>query len=60
MLNRFVRLGAVTLSIITLIVYTQALMQDRMLVKALFRADSILCLATKKLSMLQVLVSLDW
>lgn len=36
MLNRFVRLGAVTLSIITLIVYTQALMQDRMLVKALF------------------------
>jgi tetratricopeptide (TPR) repeat protein len=36
MLNRFIRLGAVTLSIITLIVYTQALMQDRMLVKALF------------------------
>ena len=36
MLNRFVRLGAVTLSIITMIVYTQALMQDRILVKALF------------------------
>jgi tetratricopeptide (TPR) repeat protein len=36
MLNKLIRLVAVTLSIITLIVYTQALMQDRMLVKALF------------------------
>jgi len=36
MLNRFIRLVAVTLSIITMIVYSQALMQDRMLVKALF------------------------
>jgi tetratricopeptide (TPR) repeat protein len=36
MLNKLIRLVAVTLSIITLIVYSQALMQDRMLVKALF------------------------
>lgn len=36
MLNRVIRLGALTLSIVTLVVYTQALMQDRMLVKALF------------------------
>jgi tetratricopeptide (TPR) repeat protein len=36
MLNRLIRLVAVTLSIITLLVYSQALMQDRMLVKALF------------------------
>ena len=36
MRNRIVRLGALMLSIVTLVVYTQALMQDRMLVKALF------------------------
>ena len=40
MLNRIIRLGALTLSIITLVVYTQALTQDRMLVKALFTDTS--------------------
>lgn len=40
MLNRVIRLGALTLSIVTLVVYTQALMQDRMLVKALFTDTS--------------------
>ena len=36
MLNRVIRLGALILSIVTLVVYMQALMQDRKLVKALF------------------------
>ena len=40
MLNRVIRLGALTLSIVTLVVYAQAIMQDRMLVKALFTDTS--------------------
>ncbi len=36
MQDRFVRLAALALTIVTLVVYSQALMQDRMLVKALF------------------------
>ena len=40
MQNRIVRLGALILSIVTLVVYTQALMQDRMLVKALLTDTS--------------------
>lgn len=36
MLNRIVRLGGLALLIITLVVYVQALSQDRMLVKALY------------------------
>jgi len=36
MLNKIVRLGALILSIVTVVVYAQALTQDRNLVKALF------------------------